>query len=75
MTVEKLNDSDRRTIEMATRVVPRPVPERILDIHREGIARARRKLAACEAEARMHERTIAMRTLALELLGVGEEKT
>jgi hypothetical protein len=74
MTIETLNDSDRRIVEASVRNVTRPVPERLLDVHRKGIARARRKITACEKEARMHERTIAMRTLALELLTVGEEK-
>ena len=65
-----LSDTDRHIVEATTRNVKRPAPEGLLDIHREGIARARRKLAACEAEIAMHQRTIAMRTLALELLGV-----
>ena len=63
-----LNDTDRHIVEMSIRNVTRPTPKLLLDIHRTGIARARRKLAVCEAETVIHQRTIAMRTLALELL-------
>ena len=64
-----LSKEDRFIIEMSVRNVTRPAPKLILLIHREGIRRAERELVKIRKTIPVHERTIAMRTLALELLG------